>query len=144
VLLQLPPTLKADPGALDRTLAEFPRSIKLAVEPRHATWFTDETREVLEKRGAALCWADRRGRPLGPLWATAGFGYLRLHEGGAEPWPRYGRTALRKWLDRLGRFSDAYVYFNNDQRGAAVADAAAMIAMARRRGDEVSRPPADR
>ncbi|WP_433307643.1 DUF72 domain-containing protein [Actinoplanes sp. CA-030573] len=144
VLLQLPPTLKGDPGALDETLRLFPREVEVAVEPRHASWFTDETRAVLEKRGAALCWADRKGRPLGPLWTTAGFGYLRLHEGRAKDWPRYGTTALSKWIDRLGDFSDAYVFFNNDQRGAAVRDAASMIAMARRRGVEVSRSPADR
>jgi uncharacterized protein YecE (DUF72 family) len=148
VLLQLPPTLKGDPDALDRTLREFPSGVRVAVEPRHPTWFTDRTRAVLEKRGAALCWADRKARPLSPLWTTTDFGYLRFHEGRANPWPRYGRTALGTWIERLGRFPNSYVYFNNDQRGAAVSDADAMIAMARRRGEEVSRPdprrPADR
>ena len=46
---------------------------------------------------AALCWADRKGRPLNPLWQTADFGYVRLHEGRAKPWPRYGRAALASW-----------------------------------------------
>ena len=49
---------------------------------------------MLETHNAALCWADRRGRPVTPLWRTADWGYLRLHEGRAKPWPRYGRTAL--------------------------------------------------
>jgi uncharacterized protein YecE (DUF72 family) len=136
VLLQLPPTLRADPTALDETLKQFPSSVRVAVEPRHPTWFTGETRALLERHGAALCWADRKGRPLGPLWRTADFGYLRLHEGRARPWPHYGRTSLRSWLDRIdAEFSrvPAYVFFNNDQNAAAVADAAAMAAQARRR-----------
>ncbi|WP_051807597.1 DUF72 domain-containing protein [Actinoplanes subtropicus] len=144
VLLQLPPTLKGDPAALEQTLAQFPRHVEVAVEPRHPTWFTDETRAVLEKHGAALCWADRKGRPLNPLWQTAGFGYIRMHEGRAAPWPRYGRAALRTWLDRAGQFDRTYVFFNNDPGGAAVADATALAAMARRRGVEVSRHPAVR
>ena len=144
VLLQLPPTLRGDPEALARTLGEFPGDIRVAVEPRHESWFTDETRDVLAKHGAALSWADRKGRPTGPLWTTTDWGYLRLHEGRARPWPRYGRTALGTWLERVGAFSRAYVYFNNDQGGAAVEDATAMIAMARRRGVEVSRSPAGR
>jgi uncharacterized protein YecE (DUF72 family) len=144
VLLQLPPTLKGDPGALEQTLAQFPRHVEVVVEPRHPTWFTDETRAVLEKHRAALCWADRKGRPLHPLWQTADFGYIRMHEGRAAPWPRYGRAALGTWLDRAGQFSRTYVFFNNDPGGAAVADATALAALARRRGVEVSRSPAAR
>jgi uncharacterized protein YecE (DUF72 family) len=144
VLLQLPPTLRGDPAALAGTLARFPRHVEVVVEPRHPTWFTDETRSVLEKHGAALCWADRKGRPLNPLWQTADFGYIRLHEGRAAPWPRYGKAALAKWLELAGRFARTYVYFNNDPGGAAVTDATALAALARRRGVEVSRSPAGR
>ncbi len=133
VLLQLPPTLRADLDALAATLAKFPATVRVAVEPRHPTWFTDDCRRLLERHGAALCWADRKGRPVTPLWTTAGFGYLRLHEGRAQPWPRYGPAALGKWLDRLSGVPDAYVYFNNDQGGAAVADADAMAAAFTRR-----------
>jgi uncharacterized protein YecE (DUF72 family) len=144
VLLQLPPTLKGDPGLLEQTLAQFPRHVDVVVEPRHPTWFTDETREVLEKHRAVLCWADRKGRPLAPLWQTGDFGYIRLHEGRANPWPRYGKAALSSWLERAGQFARTYVFFNNDPGGAAVADATALVAMARRRGAEVSRSPAAR
>ena len=119
ILLQLPPTLRRDPGRLDGCLAEFPRDIRVAVEPRHASWWTDDVRRILEKRGAALAWADRGSRPVSPLWRTTDWGYLRLHEGAATPWPSYGRTALRGWADRLASYDEAYVYFNNDQHGAA-------------------------
>jgi uncharacterized protein YecE (DUF72 family) len=129
VLLQLPPTLPGDPGLLDATLAEFPADIRVVVEARHATWFTDEVRRVLRRRRAALCWADRRGRPVAPRWRTADFGYLRLHEGRAAPWPRYGPAALRGWARRLRAAfdGDVFVYFNNDQGAAAVHNARTMM-----------------
>ncbi len=151
VLLQLPPSLTADPARLDECLAEFGRSaagrpVRVAVEPRHPSWWTEEVRQVLAARGAALCWADRLGRPLTPRWRTADWGYLRFHEGAARPWPRYGTRALHSWLDRVTQcWADAepvYVYFNNDQCGAAIADSAAFAGIARRSCREVTRTPA--
>jgi len=143
VLLQLPPTLRADPGALDDCLAEFARQapsagagpVRVAVEPRHDSWWTDDIRDLLTRHQAALCWADRLGRPLTPLWRTAGWGYLRFHEGAARPWPRYGAQALRTWAQRISDTwpagADVYAYFNNDQHGAAVRDAEAFAAATR-------------
>lgn len=134
VLLQLPPTLPADPARLDDTLAAFPATTRVAVEPRHPSWWTAQTRSVLERRGAALCWADRHSRPITPRWRTADFGYLRLHEGRATPWPRYGRAALASWRDRIhdsfGDDAPVFVYFNNDQQAAAISDALAFRRLA--------------
>jgi uncharacterized protein YecE (DUF72 family) len=145
VLLQLPPNLQADPGILTATLERFPSDVQVVVEPRHASWWNDEVRTVLAAHGTALCWADRRGRPITGLWRTGGFGYLRFHEGAAGPWPRYGAAALRSWVRRVAdAFDDGatvYVYFNNDQNGAAPADAAFFAALCRRHGLEVSRSP---
>ncbi|MEV4397186.1 DUF72 domain-containing protein [Nonomuraea sp. NPDC049607] len=125
VLLQLPPTLRADAALLDRCLGCFPGGVRVAVEPRHDSWWTGEVREVLLARGAALCWADRLGRPLTPLWRTADWGYVRLHEGLAAPRPSYGDAALRSWVRRVAEagWRDVHVYFNNDPGGAAVRDA---------------------
>jgi uncharacterized protein YecE (DUF72 family) len=138
VLLQLPPDLVADPAALDAVLARFPAHVKLAVEPRHASWWTDEVRQALADHRAALCWADRREDALTPMWRTGDFGYLRLHEGLAEPRPRYRSATLRSWADRLadtyGPGATVYVYFNNDQNGAAPTDAEAFGDLCRDRG----------
>jgi uncharacterized protein YecE (DUF72 family) len=142
-LLQLPPSLVYDPALLRAVLAEFPDGVRVAVEPRHASWWVPEARRTLEKYGAALCWADRGGRPVGPLWRTAGWAYLRMHAGRAQPRPRYGRTALRSWVRRIedafGREPDGYVYFNNDAGGAAIEDARSFAAAARRQGLPASR-----
>lgn len=145
VLLQLPPTLEFDPTALADVLSRFPRDVRVAVEPRHESWWVPQARDILEKYHAALCWADRRGRPVTPVWRTAGFGYVRLHEGRANPRPRYGRAALASWVDRIATAFDGdpvYVYFNNDPGGAAIVDAVVFAQTAQRRGLAVSRHPA--
>jgi uncharacterized protein YecE (DUF72 family) len=151
-LLQLPPTLRADAALLDAALAAFheacrngngkhsPSSVRVVVEPRHPSWFSESIRAVLTDHRAALCWADRRGRPQTPLWRTADFGYLRLHEGTASPRPRYGRQALRSWRDRLSSAfpdgEDVFVYFNNDHGAAAVINAHELVSLADQdRGD---------
>ncbi|MGW4908391.1 DUF72 domain-containing protein [Streptomyces sp. NPDC004270] len=145
VLLQLPPTLKTDPALLDACLACFPRGTRVAVEPRHDSWWTRETREVLERRGAALCWSDIQARPMTPLWCTTDWAYVRFHEGRAAPWPRYGRRSLETWADRIAtaypKKADIYTYFNNDPGGAAVRDAAAFARVAERAGLPVTRTP---
>jgi uncharacterized protein YecE (DUF72 family) len=135
VLLQLPPTLRADSGLLDDCLRQFPAGVRVAVEPRHPSWWTDRTRDLLTEHQAALVWADRDSRRITPLWRTADWGYVRLHAGRALPWPNYGRTSLRSWLDRVGKVwdddADVFVYFNNDPGGAAVANARTFLTMAR-------------
>ena len=44
----------------------------------------DSSGQVLAEYGAALCWADQHSRPVTPLWRTAGWGYLRFHQGAAQ------------------------------------------------------------
>jgi uncharacterized protein YecE (DUF72 family) len=145
ILLQLPPTLKADPDLLRECLAQFPVGTRVAVEPRHDSWWTDEIRALLERYNAALCWADREEKPIAPLWRTTDWGYLRLHTGAAEPWPRYRPDTLQLWAERLARTwgaeEDVLVYFNNDPGGAAVVDAVAFAAAVRATGGTTSRVP---
>jgi uncharacterized protein YecE (DUF72 family) len=152
VLLQLPPTLKAEPALLDACLAEFHRArpaghsrLQIVVEPRHASWWTEEIRRILEAHGAVLCWADRLGRPVTPLWPTADWGYLRFHEGTADPWPSYRTQDLEAWTGLIHQAwppgADVYVYFNNDPGGAAVVNSATFAALARDRGLTATRTP---
>jgi uncharacterized protein YecE (DUF72 family) len=144
VLLQLPPWLQIDARRLERTLYRFPSSIRVAVEFRHASWFVDEIRAILTDHGAALCLADRRGI-VTPLWRTADWTYLRLHEGRAQPRPAYGRVALASWARRLAdgwsADEDCFVYFNNDWLGCAPRDAARFGHQVERVGLRSSRVP---
>lgn len=115
--------------------------MQVAVEPRRESWWCDETRTVLERHNAALCWADRKNRILNPLWRTADFGYLRLHDGTSRRPMSYGTRAIDSWLRRLSESfddsCDVYVYFNNDPGCAAIDNAAIMIRRARRMGTTV-------
>ncbi len=145
ILLQLPPTLRADPALLEACLRCFPDRTRVAVEPRHESWWTEETRQVLERQGAALCWADAGEQAVTPLWRTTDWGYLRLHHGTAEPWPRYHPGTLAEWARRLTetwpRAAEVEVYFNNDPGGAAIYDATVFARSAAALGAEVTRTP---
>jgi len=155
VLLQLPPNLAADTALLAECLrqfaAEFARHDAVAsgggrvcVEFRHPSWLTDEVQSILTEHKAALCWSDRGAKPLGPLWRTADWGYVRFHEGAAQPWPRYGQQSLKTWLKRISDSfppeADVFTFFNNDQNCAAPADAAALTTLADREGWPAPRP----
>jgi uncharacterized protein YecE (DUF72 family) len=144
VLVQLPPDLPAHPDRLARTLEAFPPDVRVAVEPRHASWWHDEVASVLRAHGAALCWADRRGS-LTPPWTTASWRYLRLHEGRADPAPCYGLAELEPWVRVLAgetdAVDDAWVYFNNDPRACALRDAGAFAELARSAGLTTTRVP---
>ena len=122
ILLQFPPDMAAAPDLLAATLDEFPGGLQLAVEPRHDSWFDDPTRRVLEQHNAALVWADRDGRSLGPLWRTTDWCYLRMHHG-RDDWG-YADRDLKRWAQRVHDVGHGYVYFNNDPGAAAVRDAA--------------------
>lgn len=136
VLVQLPPDLPAAPERLAELLACWPTGRRLALEARHPSWFDDEVFDLLRAHDAALCLADRRGRPVGPVVRTATWAYVRFHEGRGSPWPSYGDAALRSWIRRITERwpagADVFVYFNNDPGGAAVRDASRFADLARR------------
>lgn len=133
ILIQLPPDMTIELERLAETLSAFPPTIRVAVEPRHDSWFVPELRELLTTAGAALCLADRRG-PRTPIWRTADWTYARFHGGTAQPRPCYGETSLTRWVGRLrqewGAGIDGYAYFNNDFSGCAPRDAATFAALA--------------
>jgi uncharacterized protein YecE (DUF72 family) len=147
VLLQLPANFRINLKALDQTLTLFPPPTRVAFEPRHDSWYTDETADLLARHGTAFCLSDIPSR-RSPRWRTTDWGYLRFHQGRASPAPCYGRTALRSWAARLAdRWSsddDVYAYFNNDHGGCAVRDAHRFALAVERVGLEPSRVPSAR
>jgi uncharacterized protein YecE (DUF72 family) len=143
VLLQLPPDLRADTSALERVFDAFAGRVSVACEFRHESWQHDEVYGLLRDRDVAMCLTDRRNRH-GPLVRTASWGFLRMHEGTAEPRPHYGTRALQSWVDRIaglwGSHADCFVYFNNDHRACAVRDAATFVRLAHASGLDVAEP----
>ena len=144
VLLQLPPDMPADLDRLAATLEAFPPSVRIAFEPRHASWFTAELRDLLTRHGVALCLADRRG-PLMPAWRTADWGYLRFHAGRGRPASCYTEAALATWAaftqEQYEPAATVFAYFNNDHAGCALRDAAVFGRLLGDAGSEVARLP---
>jgi uncharacterized protein YecE (DUF72 family) len=154
-LLQLPPNLRVSPDALDETLTAFAGRVRVAVELRHESWFTEEIHSLLELHQAALCLADGtlrpgpiKSRPVTPMWRTASWGYLRFHQGAGSPHPCYGRTALASWAARLAdlfdKSEDVFAFFNNDHNACAVRDARVFAAAVTRTGLSPTRIPGPR
>lgn len=145
ILVQLPPTMPIDVGALARTIEAFPAGTRIAVEVRNESWWADEVRRLLEEKGVCWVWVDRGGQPWGPLWRTTDWGYFRLHWGDAEPSPNYHRHSLarwvRRWVDVSEDHQDFFVYFNNDGRCAAVDNAITFAEEVRWAGRTASRVP---
>jgi len=145
VLIQLPPRMHVDLPRLDRTLAFFDASVRVAVEFRDASWFTEETRALLERRRAALCLADSPRRTQ-PAWRTAPWGFVRFHEGAGAHAPGYERDAMRRWVDTIASLwpasDDVYAYFNNDMEGYAIRDATTFAELAAVSGLTPTRVPA--
>jgi uncharacterized protein YecE (DUF72 family) len=148
VLLQLPPTLKADVEALDRVLSIWPEDVRVSVEPRHETWFGDELKDVLVKHGAALCLANRHDQDFTPWWRTTDWTFVRFHEGTGRPHPCYKKSSLDAWARRLAADfqpdEDIYVFFNNDPRACALRDAIVFADLMADLGFEHTRVPSRR
>ena len=127
VLVQLPARFRFDPERLARFFAAVaPRRKRHALEPRDASWLTDEAIAVLREWRVALCVIDT------PKWPTRGavtadFVYLRFHGQTRLYAGSYDGDALRDWAERIrswrGRGLDVYAYFNNDEGGYAPRDA---------------------
>lgn len=143
VLFQLPPNLQAEPERLRRFLELLPKSIRAAFEFRHSSWETDEVHDALDRAGCALVLADRPGARVREV-VTGGWSYVRFHQGRATG-PAYAQDKLRRWATRLAAAPsrETWVFFNNDQRGAAVADAVSLSGLLRARGVPVRGPDED-
>jgi len=126
ILVQLPPKWSVNPRRLAAFLAVIPRRYRCTVEVRDASWLCEEVYAVLAEHNAALCIHDMI--PDHPRVLTADFVYLRFH--GDHYRGSYTHQALtaqaRKVQDYLGRGMDVYAYFNNDEKGYAVRNAAAL------------------
>jgi uncharacterized protein YecE (DUF72 family) len=113
LLFQLPPNFKKDAARLKDFFAQMPERRRVAFEFRHASWFDDETFDVLKSQGAALCVADTGEEPATPLVATADWGYLRLRR------EDFSDKELREWAKRIREqpWKDAFVFLKHEEEG---------------------------
>ena len=132
LLFQLPPNWHVDLDRLAAFLEMLPAGVRAAFEFRDPTWFDDAVYELLDRHGAAFCIYDLAGTES-PHVVTGDLAYVRLHGSGAAYEGGYTKRMLSGWAGacsawlRAGR--DVFVYFDNDARAHAPADAGALKEM---------------
>jgi uncharacterized protein YecE (DUF72 family) len=124
ILVQLPPRWDVNVERLAKFLAAAPRTRRWAVEFRDARWLCEEVYAVLKQYRAALCIHDMIEEH--PRTLTADWVYLRFH--GNRYQGNYSAEALRVWAQRISEYRksglDVFAFFNNDQGGHAIHNAA--------------------
>lgn len=131
LLYQLPPNFRVNLERLDAFLGALGPGIRPVLEFREPSWYREDTYRLLEHHGAALCIMDLDGHES-PERATADFMYVRLHGPQRRYAGSYNAAALDGWAGRVAAWCregrDVFVYFDNDNKAAAVQDALALQA----------------
>jgi uncharacterized protein YecE (DUF72 family) len=87
---------------------------------------------LLAANNIALCISDHHDAPA-PWQRTADFVYVRGHGPGGRYRGHYPTATVKGWAGRIGSWKkqgcDIYVYFDNDQKSAAPADASKLKRM---------------
>lgn len=125
VLWQLPPSLHQDLKRLEGFLGLLRQQgagLRYAVEFRHASWWTQQTADVLHRYEAAFVAVSHPKLPP-DLFPTTDFLYVRFHGLGRQLYRyHYSHQELAEWAQRLqphlpGR--TLYAFFNNDYEAFA-------------------------
>ncbi len=124
VLIQLPPSQRADHALLEDFLSKLPHRFDWVIEFRHKSWMQPKTWLVLDQYSCAYCIVDE---PLLPpeVHVTSKLGYIRWHGHGANPWYdyRYSDEQLQDWVPRVKEVADntekLIGIFNNHFHGYA-------------------------
>jgi uncharacterized protein YecE (DUF72 family) len=126
VLLQLPPMFTANYDRLASFLRLLQARHRYAFEFRHPSWYEPAVLRLLREHDISLCLSDHHDAPA-PWQVTASFVYVRGHGPSGRYKGHYSDRTLRSWARDIAKWKrggrDVYVYFDNDQKSAAPADA---------------------
>src|SRR5256886_281935 len=126
ILFQLPPNFQADAGRIEAFIEMLSPRRRYSFEFRHQSWYSPKILRLLPRQNISLCISDHHDAPA-PWKRTADFVYVRGHGPGGRYRGHYRADALSKWAARIRSWKkqgcDVYVYFDNDQKSAAPADA---------------------
>jgi len=112
VLFQLPPNLKADTSLLKDFLSTLPRTLGVALEFRHDSWYRDATWETLRSAGAALCVAETEERST-PDITTGAFAYYRFRK---PTYTSQERSAMISRIqEHLADGRNVFAYFKHEE-----------------------------
>ncbi|HET9580744.1 MAG TPA: DUF72 domain-containing protein [Usitatibacter sp.] len=139
LLVQLPPSLELTLRTARSFLAALREGFDgaIAVEPRHATWFTPEAGRMLESQRIARVAADPpRAANGGEPGGWAGIAYYRLHGSPHVYRSAYDDAFLGRLAERLRERqrggSACWCIFDNTTLGAGTANALALMERLRR------------
>ena len=126
ILFQLPPNFRADADRLGKFFKMLSSNRRYSFEFRDPSWYTPRILKMLAERNISLCLSDHHDAPA-PWKRTADFVYVRGHGPGGRYRGHYADRTLIEWARRIRSWKkqgkDVYVYFDNDQKSAAPADA---------------------
>jgi uncharacterized protein YecE (DUF72 family) len=126
ILFQLPPNFTADSDRLGKFCEMLPNGRRYSFEFRDQSWYAPRILKMLAERNISLCLSDHHDAPA-PWKRTADFVYLRGHGPRGRYKGHYPESTLKEWAKRIRSWKkrgiDVYVYFDNDQKSAAPADA---------------------
>jgi len=118
-LFQLPPQMPFGREAEKRLRMFAGICEKMAVEPRHTSWFENQVLELFEEIGVYFVTPDSplfEGLPQGRVYVVRGTCYVRMH--GRLAWYNYGYLdeELEEVATAILRASPerVYVFFNNN------------------------------
>lgn len=135
VLLQLPPSFRADPALLESFLSVSKPNARLAVEFRHDSWNTAAISDLLATHAVARCSADTDDSAASAPEPANGFVYVRLRR------TAYTEEALTKWAaifrDRLASGVDVFCYLRHDDDARGADAALRLRELVAGRSDEV-------
>ena len=124
ILVQLPPSFRADLGVLEEFFRLAPPVFRFALEVRHRSWQTAELHALLRQHRVALCLAETDDETP-PEMVTGGFAYARLRRA------YYTADELATWRGRFDAWVaqglDVYAYVKHDEAGQAPAYARALL-----------------
>jgi uncharacterized protein YecE (DUF72 family) len=132
ILFQLPPKWRMNLERIREFLAALPPDHRYAFEFRDQSWYRPEVYEALSEYQTAFCIYELAGH-LSPKQVTADFVYIRLHGPGNAYQGRYEPRVLAGWAGAVSAWArqgkDVFFYFDNDEAGYAVQDAARLQEM---------------
>ena len=104
----------------------LPRPHCYTFEFRHDSWYDDDILDLLHRHNVSLCLSDHHDAPA-PWEVTARHVYLRGHGPSGRYRDNYSDKLLRQWAREIAKWKrqrrTVFVYFDNDQKSAAPADA---------------------
>jgi uncharacterized protein YecE (DUF72 family) len=134
VLYQLPPNFRIDLKRLESFLLALPtrpsshakRRLQHVFEFRDASWYVNETYQLLEQHGMAMCIHDKAGSAIDEPFVGP-FVYVRFHGTSGHYHGRYSERTLKNWAARMAEHwhdkRAVYAYFNNDPDAVATQNA---------------------